>query len=87
MHDQTNWTQNDVTVTDSLAHANDATAEDTLTDAVEDVAEDVHAVQLEVNACRTGADVTVALTVSARTQEVSARHAQKVTRKRLPSRT
>ena len=76
-----------MTLTDSLAHANIATTEVILTDAVEEETEDVHAVQPEVNARRTGADATVILTATARTREVSVRHAQKVTKKRLPSRT
>ena len=79
--------QNDVMVTDSLAHANNAATEATLTDTAEDATEDVHVVHPEVNTRRTGADVTVTLTATVRTREVSAKHAQKVTRKWLPSRT
>ena len=64
-----------MTVTGSLVHANVATKEPTLTDAAEDVVEDAHAVQPEVSARRTGANTTVTLATTARTQEVSARHA------------
>ena len=71
----------------SLAHANVATEEATLAEAVEDVAEDVHVVQIEVSARHTRADATATLMATARTQEVSARHAQNFIRKQLPSRT
>ena len=79
--------QNNVTAASSSAHVKGivSTEEVNSTDVAEDVAEDVDTAQPEVNAQRKEVDATATPTGIARTQEVSARHAQKAARKRLPS--